>query len=153
LRGPAGIQLRSPRYYVTHRPSSQLLRFDSGLEPRLRELAILVTAREFDSKFEWHAHESEAQRQGLEPKIIEIVRKRKSVRGLAPKEAAIIRLGRETFGRHRVRRSTYAAAMELFGAEVLINLTALMGGYSATAALLAVFAQQLPDGVKSTLDS
>jgi 4-carboxymuconolactone decarboxylase len=152
LRGPAGIQLRSPRYYMLHRPSNQMLRFDSGLEPRLRELAILVTAREFDSAFEWHAHDSEGQRQGLEREIIEVVRRRKSVRGLGPKEAAIIKLGREALGKHRVRRSTYAAALQLFGAEVLINLVALFGSYAATATMLAVFAQQLPDGEKSTLD-
>jgi 4-carboxymuconolactone decarboxylase len=129
-----------------------MLRFDSGLEPRLRELAILVTAREFDSAFEWHAHDAEGRNQGLEPEIIEVVRKRKSVRGLAPKEAAIIKLGREALGKHRVRRSTYAAAMQLFGAEVLINLVALFGSYSATATMLAVFAQQLPDGEKSKLE-
>lgn len=152
LRGPAGISMRSPRYYAQHRKANQMLRFDSGLEPRLRELAILVTARECDSAFEWNAHDQHAQREGLEREIIDIVRKRKSVRGLGPKEAAIIKLGRETFGKRRVRRSTYAAALELFGVETLVNLVALMGGYSATAALLTVFAQQLPEGAKSALD-
>lgn len=151
LRGPAGISMHSPRYYALHRKANQMLRFESGLEPRLRELAILVTARECDSEFEWNAHERHAQREGLEREIIEIVRKRKSVRGLGPKEAAIVRLGREAFGKHRVRRSTYAAAVELFGAETLVTLVALMGGYAATAALLAVFAQQLPDGAKPAL--
>ena len=152
LRGPAGISMRSPRYYALHRKANQMLRFESGLEPRLRELAILVTARECDSAFEWHAHDQHAQREGLEREIIEIVRKRKGVGGLKPEEAAIIKLGREAFGKHRVRRSTYAAAVQLFGVEALVNLVALMGGYSATAALLAVFAQQLPEGAKSKLD-
>lgn len=151
LRGPAGISMRSPRYYVLHRKANQMLRFDSGLEPRLRELAILVTARECDSEFEWNAHDRHAQREGLAPEIIEIVRRRKSVRGLGPKEAAIIKLGREALGKHRVRRSTYAAAIELFGAETLVNLVALMGAYSATAVTLAVFAQQLPAGAKRAL--
>jgi 4-carboxymuconolactone decarboxylase len=143
--------MRSPRYYALHRKANQMLRFDSGLDPRLRELAILVTARECDSEFEWNAHDRHAQREGLAPEIIEIVRRRKSVRGLGPKEAAIIKLGREALGKHRVRRSTYAAAIELFGAETLVNLVALMGAYSATAATLAVFAQQLPEGAERAL--
>jgi 4-carboxymuconolactone decarboxylase len=152
FRGPAGVLLRSPRYYRLHRPLNQFLRFESGLDARLRELAILVTAREVDARFEWHAHESAARREGLEDEIIEIVRRRKRVRGIGGKEAAIIKLGREALGRHRVRRSTFAQALELFGAETLVNLVALMGEYASTAATLAVFGQQLPDGASSTLD-
>jgi 4-carboxymuconolactone decarboxylase len=152
FRGPAGILLRSSRFYRVHRQVSQFVRYGSGLEPRLRELAILVTARELDAQFEWHMHESAAQREGLEDAIIDIVRRRKRVRGIGPKEAAIIKLGREALGKHRVKRSTYAEAVEAFGVETLVNLIALMGEYAATAAALAVFAQQLPDGETSTLD-
>lgn len=152
FRGPAGIMLHSPRLYALNRPVNQYLRFESGLDVRLRELMILVAAREMDSHFEWHAHEIAAKREGLEDEIIEIVRKRKRVRGLGEREAAIIKLGREALGKHRVRRSTYARAIELFGDETLVNLVALMGNYAATALALAVFAQQLPDGATSTLD-
>ena len=43
---------------------NRYLRNKSGIEPRLRELAILATARELDSQFEWAAHEDEAQARG-----------------------------------------------------------------------------------------
>lgn len=152
LRGPAGISLHSPRLYVRSRKANQYLRYECGLDARLRELTILVVAREMDAHFEWHAHETVAKKEGLEAGIIDIVRHRKPVRGLGDKETAIIKLGREAFGRHRVRRSTYADAFELFGAEMLVNITALMGSYASTAILLAVFGQQLPDGAKSRLD-
>jgi len=152
FKGPAGIMLHSPRLYAINRRVNQFLRFESGLDVRLRELMILVAAREMDSHFEWHAHEIVAKREGLEDELIDIVRHRKRVRGVGEKEAAIIKLGREAIGRHRVRRSTYAKAIELFGAETLVNLVALMGSYAATAMSLAVFAQQLPDGAKSKLD-
>jgi 4-carboxymuconolactone decarboxylase len=152
FKGPAGIMLHSPRLYAINRRVNQFLRFESGLDVRLRELMILVAAREMDSHFEWHAHEIVAKREGLEDELIDIVRHRKGVRGIGEKEAAIIKLGREAIGRHRVRRSTYAKAIELFGAETLVNLVALMGSYAATAMSLAVFAQQLPDGAKSKLD-
>jgi 4-carboxymuconolactone decarboxylase len=152
FRGPAGIGLHSPQLYQLHRKVNQFLRFGSGLDARLRELMILVAAREMDSQFEWHAHETAAKREGLEDEIIDIVRKRKRVRGLGDKETAIIKLGREALGKHRVKRATYAKAIELFGAETLVNLTALIGAYATTAITLTVFAQQLPDGAKSTLD-
>jgi 4-carboxymuconolactone decarboxylase len=152
FRGPAGIGLHSPQLYALHRKVNQFLRFGSGLDARLRELMILVAAREMDSQFEWHAHEAAAKREGLEDEIIDIVRKRKRIRGIGEKETAIIKLGREALGKHRVKRSTYAQAIELFGAETLVNLTALIGAYATTAITLSVFAQQLPDGAKSTLD-
>jgi 4-carboxymuconolactone decarboxylase len=152
FKGPAGIALHSPRLYEIKRRLNGFLRFECGLDERLRELMILVAARELDAHFEWHAHEIAAQRAGLEDEIIDVVRRRKRVRGLGEREAAIVKLGREAIGKHRVRRSTYAKAIELFGAETLVNLVALMGAYAATAMLLAVFAQELPDGATSQLD-
>jgi 4-carboxymuconolactone decarboxylase len=151
FRGPAGIMLHSPQLYGIHRKVNQFLRFGSGLDERLRELMILVAAREMDSHFEWRAHEIVAKRVGLEDEIVDIVRNDKRVRGIGKKEAAIINLGREAMRKHRVRRSTYAKAIALFGTETLVNLVALMGSYAATAMSLAVFAQQLPDGAKSKL--
>jgi 4-carboxymuconolactone decarboxylase len=151
LKGPAGIMLHSPTLYAVHRKVNQFLRFESGLDERLRELMILVAAREMDSHFEWRAHEIVGKRVGLDDDLIDIVRHRKRVRGLGDQEAAIIKLGREAIGKHRVRRSTYAKALEVFGAETLVNLVALMGNYAATAMTLSVFAQELPDGAKSKL--
>jgi len=152
FRGPAGITMHSPRLYAINRPVNQFLRFGSGIEPRLRELAILVAAREMDSHFEWHAHEVHAKSEGVADNIVDIIRKRKSVRGLDERDAVIIKLGREAIRKHRVKRSTYAKAIEVFGDEMLVNLVALIGAYVATALSLAVFAQELPDGATSSLD-
>ena len=42
------------------RALNRYLRFEAGFTPRMREIAILATAREMDSQFEWCAHEPEA---------------------------------------------------------------------------------------------
>ena len=65
LRGPGGIQLHSPELSHRSRPVNHYLRFESGLSGRVRELAILVTARAHDSQFEWAAHEEEALKEGV----------------------------------------------------------------------------------------
>ena len=39
----------------------------------MRELAILTTAREMDSQFEWVAHEPEALKEGVEQSVIDVV--------------------------------------------------------------------------------
>ena len=102
LRGPGGIHLHSPALASHTRPLNHYLRHEAELGGRLRELAILVTARELDSQFEWAAHEAEARREGLSPEIIETVRHRRDTGGLAEGDAVVIELGREIFTARKV---------------------------------------------------
>lgn len=152
LRGPGGIMLYSPKLSEMNSVLNRWLRGpDTGWSPHVRELAILVAAREFDSQFEWAAHESVALKEGVPGATIDVVKQRKSLRGVPEADAVVIALGRELFGRHHVDAATYARALKQFGPERLINLVALMGNYTATAALLATFDQQLPPGQKPLL--
>ena len=146
LHGPGGIQLHSPALARHARPLNRYLRFEAGIDPRTRELAILATARELDSQFEWAAHEAEGLREGIAPEVIEIVRYRRDTGGLAECDRAVIDLAREIFGARRVGSATYARALAQFGRPTLVNLVALMGNYAATAALLTAFDMQLDPG-------
>jgi 4-carboxymuconolactone decarboxylase len=146
LRGPAGIQLHSPRFAEVMQPLQEYVRSIDGLDRALTELAILVTARELNHQFEWTAHEPTALKAGLSQETIDVVKERRSLDGLDLREAAIIQLGREAVGAGRVEPETYATASELFGKELLIYLAALMGQYASLGILLRVFDQQLPPG-------
>jgi 4-carboxymuconolactone decarboxylase len=130
---------------------NQAVRAQNGLEPRLAELAILVSARECDSAFEWNAHERLAREQGLAQDTIDVVRYRRPVTGLAEAEAAIVTLGREAIGKRKVSPATYAQAQRVFGTERLVNICLLMGDYFMNALLLHVFDQQLPPGAVPAL--
>src|SRR5271165_1489155 len=48
----------------------ELLRYQTGLEPRLSELAIIVCARHWTSHVEWTAHKREGLRAGLHPNVV-----------------------------------------------------------------------------------
>src|SRR5882724_3950187 len=48
LRGPSGIRLYSPKTSEHLYAINQYLRFHAGFTPRVREIAILTTAREMD---------------------------------------------------------------------------------------------------------
>jgi 4-carboxymuconolactone decarboxylase len=143
LRGPSGIWLHSPKLAGFVRAANQYLRFESALDRRLTELAILVTARELDSQFEWTAHEPAALREGLEPKIIDVVKHRRPTAALGKKEALIVGFGRELFRTRKLRSRTFARAVELFGRRGVLELAALMGNYAGTALILAAVDQQL----------
>lgn len=145
LRGPAGIQLHSPKLAQRARPVNRYLRSEAGFGPRVRELVILTTARECDSQFEWAAHEPEALRQGVSAEIIDVIKHRRNTDGLDEPDAALIELGREVFATRKVASATYARVRRHFSPAVLVEIVALMGNYAGTAILLAVFDMQLDE--------
>ena len=146
LRGPGGILPHSPELSQHTRALNRYLRHEAGLGGRVRELAILTTARELDSQFEWAAHEPEAIGEGISQEIIEVIKYRKDTSGLDEADAIIIELGREIFGARKVTSATFARALRQFGRRALVDLVALMGNYAGTAALLTAFDMQLdPD--------
>ncbi len=146
LKGPGGIGLHSPALSHLTRPVGRYLRFEAPESPRIRETAILITARMCDSRFEWAAHEPEALSVGVPAKVIDVIKHHKRVTGLDDTDQIIITLAREAFGKRKVTSKTYARAHKRFGSRGLVDLVALMGNYASTAMLLTVFDMQLDDG-------
>jgi 4-carboxymuconolactone decarboxylase len=146
LQGPAGIRLHSPRLAVLNEPLNTYLRFDTEIPRKLSELAILVTARELDSQFEWTAHEPAAIKEGLDPNVIDAVKNRKATAQIDEKEAVIISIGRELFGKRNLSSATFARGLNAFGKKGFVDLITLMTNYASTSFFLSAFDMQLrPD--------
>ena len=150
IHGPGGIRLHSPELAVSMTPNGHYIRRKAGISGRERELAILATARELDSEFEWMAHEEPARKAGISDAQIETLRTRGPldgpIDGMDGADAILVRLAREAFTEPKVAKATYAAALEQFGARKLIDLVQLMGNYAGTALILSVFDVQLHPG-------
>jgi 4-carboxymuconolactone decarboxylase len=151
LRGPGGITLYDSKLAELNNALNQYLRREAGLGGHVREVAILTTAREFDSQFEWAAHEREALKEGVSQATIDAIKTRQSLDGVAEADATIIALGREMFAAKKVAPATFARALKQFGPRGLLDVIALMGNYAGTASLLAAFDMQLPPGQKPLL--
>ena len=151
LQGPAGVQLWSTRTAPHLNAINRYLRFEAGFAPRLREIAILTTAREMDSQFEWVAHEGEALKEGVGPDVIDVIKHRRSTAGLDTIDATVIELGRQIWRDHKVTSELFAKAKVLFGPHKLIDLVLLMGNYAGTAALLTAVDMQLHKGKEPLL--
>ena len=143
LVGPSGIWIRIPVWGEHVAELNRYLRNEIGLEPRLSELAILASAREMDSQFEWTMHEPEALRVGIAQEVIDTVKFRRPVADMPETEAAIVELARETLGAKKLSAATYARALGIFGEMGLLNLMALMANYATSAIMLTAFDQQL----------
>jgi 4-carboxymuconolactone decarboxylase len=151
LQGPSGIQLYSLNTAEWMRALNRYLRYEAGFSPRIREIAILTTAREMDSQFEWAAHEPEALKEGVDPKVVDVIKHRRSTAGLDETEATVIELGRQLFRDHKLSSETFAKVKALFGPHKLVELVMLMGNYAGTAVLLAAVDMQLHKGQKPLL--
>jgi 4-carboxymuconolactone decarboxylase len=74
VRGPFAAMLRSPEVMLRAKAMGDYLRFKSTLAPRLSEMIILITAREWTQQYEWVAHYDIAMKAGLRPQIAAAIR-------------------------------------------------------------------------------
>ncbi|HEX2154075.1 MAG TPA: hypothetical protein VHL52_08850 [Acidimicrobiia bacterium] len=151
LRGPGGVRLHSGRLAELWRPVARYLRQETGISPRVREVAILITAREHESQFEWFQHEGIAARHGVPPETIQAIKYGEPVKDLEKIDALVIEFGRQLFGNRRVTSDLFAEVLEALGKQKLVDLIAIMGQYAATAALLNAVDMQLPPGQEPPL--
>jgi 4-carboxymuconolactone decarboxylase len=65
LEGPFNAFLLQPRLGSALQALGASVRYDTGLDDRCREIAILVVAAHWRSDFEWYAHEAVGRAAGL----------------------------------------------------------------------------------------
>lgn len=150
--GPRG-EVRGPFIALIHnaelaRRMQQLgehLRWKSKLPPSLIELAVLITAREWNCQHEWYMHEKLARKAGLEPRIFEAVAQGREPQGMSADESLVYRASKQAHSSGRLDDDTFAAASERFGLDGVLELLVLNGYYSAMAMVLNTAGMDLPD--------
>ena len=151
-RGPIAMWLYSPQLAEHYFPGSTHVRFGTQFDQRLTELAILATAREVRSQYEWSAHEPLGRRAGLEQEIIDVVKHRTDldavteVAGLSDTERTIIQFVREVIGDQKVSAETFGHAKTLFSERGVMDLVGLIGHYNFVNLTLKTFDVQLAPG-------
>jgi 4-carboxymuconolactone decarboxylase len=151
LRGPTAMSLHSAGVSKHQTALNNYLRFEAGIAPAIRELAILVAAREVNSRFEWAAHEAEALKEGVPQAVIDAVKHRKPTDGLADDYALIIEYGRQALGERRVSPEMFARLNAAYGSRGVTDLAFLIGNYVSLAVFIATIDAQVPDGNEAEL--
>ena len=143
--GPNSVTINSPEMALRRSRVTSYLRFESTFPKRIQELAILVTARNFDCPYIWNAHAPAARNEGVSDALVDAIRDRNPLPPMAADEQAIVNFCNEFYANHRVSSSTFQIAQEQFGVQHLVELTALMGSYAQTAFFLNAFEVDLPE--------
>jgi 4-carboxymuconolactone decarboxylase len=151
LRGPFNALLRSPELADRAQKVGEYIRFNSSLPARLNEFAILITAREWGSEYEWYAHHPLALKGGLDPAIAQALAENSEPAGMKPDEAVVYRFCRELLQTHQVSDDTFRAATDAFGERGVIDLVGVTGYYGLVSMILNVDRHPLPAGVAPPL--
>src|SRR5258705_9258939 len=69
FRSPFKVYLRSPEFGIEAIKMSNYLRWGTGVDARLSELAIIIAGRHWTSDYIWHAHYPVAVKGGLDPSV------------------------------------------------------------------------------------
>ena len=139
--GPFPVLLQSPPLAERVAALGEYLRFEGVLPDATRELAVLVTAREFDAPYEWAAHEPLARAAGVSAAAVAAVLADgdSALDDVPSAEALVVRYGRSLLREHVVPEETFASASERFGDRGVTELTATLGYYAMLACVLGAF--------------
>lgn len=138
LVGPFIPLMRSPEFMNRLQRTGEYLRFNSAFEPRLSELAILITARAWSQNFEWHHHRPIAEKAGLRASVIEALAEGRRPEAMAIDEATLYDFLDELVRTRNVSEPTYRRAANMFGEKGVIDLLGIHGYYSLLAMVLNV---------------
>ena len=143
--GPISIAINSPEMTRRRSHLTAYLRFESTFPKRIQELAILATARFFDCPYIWNAHAPAARAEGVSDALVDALRDKQPLPPMGPDEQVVINYCNEFYQSHRVSSETFQAALGQFGAQHLVEISALMGNYAQTAFFLNAFDVELPE--------
>jgi 4-carboxymuconolactone decarboxylase len=130
-----------------------VLRFDTVFPPKLSEIAILVTARHWTSHYEWYAHKRLALKGGMDPKIIEAIRDRRTPHFDDPRAQMIYDVARSLHEAHGLTQTLYEEAVKVLTVRGLVEIIGLCGYYTMVSMTLNTFEFDLPEGEVSELAS
>jgi len=137
-RGQDGV-LRGPLAFAAYNPGAAKALFDlhnaavaGTLNAHVRELAIMVACRETNYNLEWNGHEATALKNGVDAKVIDVIRKRGPLTGIDDKDGVVIRLGRQIFTDKKVDSATFAKVVEFYGKRGAMDMVAVMNTYAVS---------------------
>jgi 4-carboxymuconolactone decarboxylase len=133
---PFKVYMRSPELADKLEAVSDYVRWGTGLAPRLTELAIMITARQWSSQWIWRGHYRAAVRGGLDPSVGADIAAGKRPEKMKPDETILYDYAMELYRDKAVSDTTYATAVKQFGEKGLIDLVASMGYYDTVAMTL-----------------
>lgn len=150
--GPLRAALHRPELADRWQRFGEILRYGTTLPPRLTELAIVVTARRWNSQLEWHIHAEAGLRAGLGQTVLDAIKTGGQPVFNDPEEADIYEFARQLQQTGNVEEEVYQRVMLRWGNVGVVELGAVIGYYTLVSMTLNVHQIPLPDDVSPPLE-
>jgi 4-carboxymuconolactone decarboxylase len=128
------------------------LRFETSIERRLSEVAIITVGAFWKAEFEWHAHSRMAREFGVPDAVVDAIGRGEEPPFERDDEAVMYGAARELVTAGRLAPATFEAARTLLGDAGVVELVSLCGYYSLISFLLNSLEVPLPDGAAPLWD-
>ena len=138
MSGPFNAWLRSPVLADRLQKVGEYIRFNSSLDKRVNEMAIIMTAQHWGSQYEWYAHAPLAIKAGLDPAIVAAIGAGRKPDNMKDDEAIVWEFTTQLRRDHGVDDAIYARAVGKFGENGVMDLVAVNGYYDVVSMTLNV---------------
>jgi 4-carboxymuconolactone decarboxylase len=157
LVGPEG-GLVGPFNAFVHAPGAgrrlsslgRVLRFETSIERRLSEVAIITVGARWKAEFEWWAHARMARDHGVSPEVVDAIARGEDPPFEANDERVVYTVARQLTADGQLDQDAFAAAQHLLGDAGVVELVSLCGYYTLVSFLLNAFTVPLPPGAAAT---
>ena len=138
MSGPFNAWLRSPELADRLQKVGEYVRFNTSLDKRLNEMAIIMSAQFWGSQYEWYAHAPLAIKAGLDPEVVAALGAGNKPEKMKDDEAIVWEFTTQLRRDHGVNEAIYAKAVEKFGENGVIDLVVVNGYYDVVSMTLNV---------------
>ena len=120
--------------------------FATSLPDNIKEISICTVGAHYRAKFEFYAHAPLALAAGVDPAVVEAIRKGERPSPSNPSEQAAYQLTQALLDRHGWTDEEYAAGRAVFTEQELVELVTVVGYYCQISLTLNAFRVALPPG-------
>jgi 4-carboxymuconolactone decarboxylase len=146
LAGPFNAFVHAPGVGGHVSELGAAVRFETSIEPRLAEVAIITVAARWRAEFEWWAHARMAREQGVAAEVVDAIGAGDEPPFSADDERTVYAVASQLSRTGQVSQDAYDAARRLLGDAGMVELVTLCGYYTLISYLLNAFAAPLPAG-------
>jgi 4-carboxymuconolactone decarboxylase len=149
LVGPYNAWLTAPAIGTRLADLVPALRFDTSIERRLLELAIVTTAARWEAKFDWSSHSQMAVRTGIDQAVVDAIASNQVPPFMKDDERAVYELVEELLADGHVCAETHEEAQALIGDQAMVELVSVCGFYTLVSFTLNTFVDGAPAGAET----
>ena len=132
IDGPFVAFLHAPEMAARVAHLGTLVRFEGSLDFRVRVLAAMVVAREYEAMYVWGAQTGNARKRNVPETTIAAIRD-KQYDGIPAEDRQVVEFTRDLLQKHRAGKAAFDAMRDRLGMDNLIQLTGTIGYYALLA--------------------